>query len=155
MQQVNDFDRRVGYVYDLATKVTTNLAKQWFSLGKWGVEGRGEKMELLKDFSVLYLYLGMLEWKAWEQNTFFLEHDEDGCPIWQYPSTIADPEVIDCIVKYFGCQCVGFKGVLRKFGVLPIGQAPDGIDYMHIEEGFAPCDDNRFQIDKPYGEDFV
>jgi hypothetical protein len=38
---------------------------------------------------------------------------------------------------------------------MPIGQKPDGIDYMHIEEGYQPCDDRRFQVDKPYGTDFV
>jgi hypothetical protein len=155
MQQVTDFDRRVRNMYDLAVKVTTPLAQGWFALGKWGVESRGDKMELLKDFGPLYLYLGMLEWKAWEQNTFFPQFDDEGCQIFDYPSTIADAELIDCIIKYFGCQCVGFKGILRKFGVLPIGQAPDGISYMRIQSGFTPCDNNLFQINKPRGEDFV
>ena len=155
MQVITDFDRRIGYVYDLANKVTCGLTQQWFSMGEWGIKGRNKKMDLLQDFSVLYLYLGMLEWKAWEQNTFYLEHDEDGCPIFQYPSTIADEEVIKCIEKHFACQCVGFRNILRKFGVWPLGEKPDGIDYMHIEQGTPPCDDRRFQIDKPYGEDFV
>lgn len=156
MQVITDFDRRIGYVYDLATKITTPLAKGWMALGKWGVEkDRKPKMELLQDFGALYLYLGMLEWKAWEQNTFYLEHDEEGCPIWQYPSTIADPKLIDCILKYFGCQCTGTRNILRKFGVYPLGVKPDGIDYMHIEEGIAPCSNRLFQIDKPYGEDSV
>ena len=153
--QVNDFSRRVNYAYDLATKVTTGLSCQWFALGKWGIKDQDKKMQLLEDFGILYLYLAMLEWKAIEQNTFFLELDDEGCPIYQYPSTIADEEVVNCIIKHFSCQCTGIRGILRKFGVYPLGEKPDGIDYMHIEAGNPPCDNRLFQIDKPYGEDSV
>lgn len=155
MQVITDLDRRVGYVYDLAKKVTTNWACSWFELGKWGITSNGTQMKLLEDMGALYMFLGMLEWKAWEQNTFFLENDENGCPIWQYPSTVVDEKFIECIIKHFHCKGVDIRNILRKFGVYPVGQKPDGIDYMHIELGYAPCDDRRFQIDKPYGNDFV
>ena len=154
MQVVSDLDRRIGYVYDVASRLTNNLASQWFELSKWGVDDNN-KLELLKEFGILYLYLGMLEWKAYEQNTFFLEHDEDNCPIYQYPSTVADEETIKCLIDHFLCQKVDIRLILRKFGVYPLGEKPDGIDYMHIDTGNPPCDNRLFQIDKPYGEDSV
>lgn len=155
MQVITDFDRRVGYVYEIAKKVTYGWSCSYYELGKWGIKSNGKQMKLMQDMGVLYLFLAMLEWKTMEQNTYFLEYDENNCPKWQYPSTVVDSDFIDCIVKHFHCQGVDIRSILRKFGVLPLGQKPDGIDYMHVEEGYAPCDDNRFQIDKPYGNDYV
>jgi hypothetical protein len=155
MQVITDLDRRIGYVYDLATKVTTSWACQWQELGKWGIKDRGTQMQLLQDMGALYLYLAMLEWKAWEHNTFYLTYDDNNCPEWKYPSMVADPDTIECIIKHYHCNGVDIRNILRKWGVLPLGLKPDGIDYMHIQVGFAPCDDRRFQIDKPYGTDYV
>jgi hypothetical protein len=155
MQVITDLDRRIGYVYDLTTKLTTKWACQWFELGKWGVKSKDKQMLMMQDMGILYLYLAMVEWKTWEQNTFHITYDVNNCPQWNYPSTIADPKLLDCIVKHFSCNGTDIRSVLRKFGIMPIGQKPDGIDYMHIEEGYQPCDDRRFQVDKPYGTDFV
>lgn len=155
MHTITDLDKRVRNVYDILNRLTSAQAKRWFSLGKWGVTDRRSNMIMLEDMSILSLWMVMMEWKAWEQNTFFLEFDDNNCPIWQYPSTVVDEETLKCVVKYFVCHCVDVRNMLRKWGLYPYGIKPDGIDYMHIEEGYAPCDDKRFQIDKPYGTDFV
>lgn len=153
VQTITDFDRRVRNVYALQNKVTYKQACTWFDKGKWGAANRVQHMELIEDFAILNLYLAVHEWKAWEQNTFFLEYDDNGCPIWQYPSTVVDPVTLDCIIKHFNYQCSDIRNMLRKFGIWPVGVKPDGIDYMHIEEGTLPCDNNIFQINKTYGND--
>jgi hypothetical protein len=155
MQVITDFDRRVGNVYEIANKVTRSLACSYYELGKWGISGNKKNMLVLEDMGVLYLFLAMLEWKAMEQNTYHLEYDENNCPKWTYPSMLVDEKFVDCIVKHFHCQGIDIRSILRKFGVLPLGQKPDGIDYMHIESGNPPCDNRLFQVDKPYGNDFV
>lgn len=155
MPVITDFDRRVGYVYDLARKVTYGWACSYYELGKWGIKSNKAQMNMMQDMGVLYLFFAMVEWKVMEQNTFFLQYDDQGCPMWHYPSTVVDEKFVDCLIKHFHCKGVDIRSILRKFGILPLMQKPDGIDYMHIEEGYAPCDNRLFQIDKPFGTDFV
>ena len=156
MQVITQLDRRIGYVYDLETTVTFQQAKGWFDAGKWGITDKMQgNMLLLEDFMMLNTFLALLEWKTWEQNTFYLTYGEDGCPKWNYPSTVVDKKLMDCIVKHFHCHCIDIRTILRKFGVMPYGVKPDGIDYMHIQQGFLPCDGRLFQVGKPYGTDFI
>jgi hypothetical protein len=155
MQVITDFDRRVGNVYEIANKVTQNWACSYYELGKWGITSNGKQMLMLQDMGVLYMFLAMLEWKAMEQNTYNLTYDENNCPEWKYPGNFVDEKFVDCLVKHFHCQGIDIRTILRKFGVLPLEGKPDGIDYMHIESGNPPCDNKLFQINKPYGTDFV
>jgi hypothetical protein len=152
-QLITDFDRRVRAVYELTNKVVKPLACSWHQKGKYGITTRDKEMNHLQDLGILYLYMAMLEWKAWEQNTFFLKYDDNNCPIWQYPSTVVDPETLSCIMKHFSCICTDIRTVLRAWGIYPVGVKPDGIDYMHIESGYPPCDNNIFQIGKTRGND--
>lgn len=156
MQVITDLDRRIGYVFDIEAKLLYKQASEWFSNGKWGVTDKMKSnMLYLEDMMMLNTYLALLEWKAWEQNTFYLTFDTNNCPVWQYPSTVVDKRLMDCIIRHFKCHCIDIRTILRKWGVYPYGVKPDGIDYMHIQQGYAPCDDRRFQIDKPYGTDYV
>lgn len=154
MQLINDLARRIRYVYDLTAKIHYKQAKEYLHHAEWGIK-KNENLELLKELGVFYTYLGLLEWKAWEQNTFYLECDDNDCPIWQYPSTVVDQKLMECIIDHFQCKHIDLRNVLRKFGVLPYDTTPDGIDYMHVEEGIAPCSNRLWQINKPYGTDSV
>jgi hypothetical protein len=91
------------------------------------------------------MYLLLTEWKTWEQNTFFLEFDDEECPIFNYPSTVADKELIDCLIRRFDCLHIAIKPILKQWGIYPLGQKPDGIDYVLLDQA-EDCDDNIWTI---------
>jgi hypothetical protein len=155
MQQVTDFDRRVANAYDIIDRVTSSYACQWFELGKWGIQNRDKQMHILQDLGALFLYMAMLEWKALEYNTYYAEFDNNGCAVWKYPGDFVDQETLKCITNHFVCNGIDVRTMLKRFGIGEPGVKPDGIDYMHIEQGNPPCDNRLFQIDKPYGTDFI
>jgi len=155
MQVVDDLAKRIANMYEVLSPLSTTMACNWFELGKWGIVKNQNNMEVLKDLSVLYLIFAMLEWKTWEQNTFYLELDDNDCPKWKYPGDIIDQKTLKCLIDHFLCNKIDIRNALKKYGILDPGVKPDGIDYMHIEIGTPPCDNRIFQIEKPYGNDFV
>ena len=155
MQVIDDLAIRIANTYKVLSPLSSKMACNWFELGKWGMTNNQNNMNMLKDLSVLYLVLAMLEWKAIEQNTYYLEFDDDNCPKWKYPGEMIDEKTLKCLIDHFLCNKIDIRNALKQFGILPVGVKPDGINYMHIEQGDPPCDNRLFQIDKPYGNDFV
>lgn len=156
MNSINDFDKRLRAILTLSNEYTEGMANAIIDGGEWGnmsaVDGA---VESICELQLIFLWWALLEWKAYDQNTFFVDICSGECPKWEYPSTLACKEMVQCMVEHFDCRHVNIKPLLEKMGVLPFDQKPDGINYMHILEGYPPCDDNRFQVEKPRGEDFV
>lgn len=172
----SNFAIRLRGFLKIYNKSACSTAFKALSFSEWGMKEDMEKnLEKLEDFALLSLYLTMLEWKSYEQNTFFLENNEDsGCPIITYPSIAAAmveedlnnlqatnnclpcdektkeyPTLVECLCRYFDCKHgMNIEPLLRLMGVVPVGEVPDGISYMVIKEGNDDCDDNIFEVNK-------
>ncbi len=145
----------LGYLQLRNPFVYQSIVK-WISHTDWG---RAKKANLLQDklreLSILEKYFILLEWKTWEQNTFNLQVDEDnGCTLYWYPSTIVDKDFILCLIKKVECLHMEIEGLLKKWGITPVGERPDGIDWMYVEVADPPCNPNLFRVGKTRGEDY-
>lgn len=153
---LSDLENRIRATLGTINPLLARLAIEAIDDGKWGnTESVDDSLDKLGYFNIFTVYLALVEWKVYEQNTFFLETDEDDCPIWNYPSTVVEEDLVQCLIKFFNCQHLNIEAPLWSFGILPLGGKPDGIDYMHIESGYPLCDNVLFQIEKPRGNDFV
>ena len=118
---------------------------------EWGLkEPMIEGIKKLEDLQIMALYIIMLEYKTYEQNTFYLNIDDNDCPEIQYPSLVADEELVECLIKYMECtHGLNIEPWLKAMGIYPVGVEPDGISYMFINNGPTSCDTNIFEVDKP------
>ena len=146
-----NFTSRLESYLELYNKVVCNLSHNALCDSEWGFEERMKtKLNRLKDLEIFSLYLLMLEWKVYEQNTFFLQQDDEGCYDIKYPSTIADEDLVQCFRKFFNCNhSIDLVPLLKVVGAYPLGVKPDGISYMIIDSSTDPCDDNIFEVNKP------
>jgi len=152
----SNFTSRLESLLTIYQPVLCSTAAKVFSASEWGMQDKMKgNLAKLQDLQLLSLYLIMLEWKTYEQNTFFLELDDDGCPLINYPATVVEqPEgektLVECLCRYFHCMYgIDVEHIFKIMGVSPVGQVPDGMSYMVIKEDNDDCNDNIFEINKP------
>jgi hypothetical protein len=122
------------------------------NFGEWGMaKEMNLSIEVLQDLQVLFMYMLVVDWETYVQNTFNLSLDIDGCPIVKYPSQIADSELVDGICVYFDCKHgIDITKILRPFAMHPLGDIPEGISYDVVDVAADPCDDdNILEVNKP------
>ena len=150
------FSQRLKALLKLYNGSIKKVAYNILCSAEWGIQGTMKKnLEKIQDFQILSFYMIMLEWKAYEQNTFYLANDDDGCPIIKYPSTVVEQPVgkktlPECFIRHFDCKHhMNIEPLLKVMGIYPVGADPDGISYMFIKDGPTACDTNIFEVDKP------
>ena len=88
------FSKRLKALLKLYNVSIKKAAYNVLCSSEWGIQDKmHSNLEKLQDFQILSFYMIMLEWKTYEQNTFYLENDDDGCPIIKYPSTVVEQPV--------------------------------------------------------------
>ena len=143
-----------GRLEGLLRLYNTSIKKDMYKAlcsSEWGLKDPMVKsIEKLQDMQLLSLYMIMLEWKTYEQNTFYLTLDESDCPVINYPSLVAEKDLVDCFIRYMECKhSMNIEPLLKAMGIYPVGVKPDGISYMYINNGPTSCDTNIFEVDKP------
>ena len=150
------FSQRLKALFKIYNASIKKTAYNILCSSEWGLKDKMQSsLEKLQDMQILSLYMIMLEWKAYEQNTFYLENDDNGCPIIKYPSTVVEQPVgektlPECFIRHFDCKHhMNIESFLKVMGIYPVGEIPDGISYMFIKDGPTACDTNIFEVDKP------
>ena len=136
---------------------------------EYGIKECLQPLEWLK---IMNMGILLREWQAMKQNTFHLQYDDNGCPIYIYPSDLPEsdiyglckdkdmPKCCDCTqhtktlgggyIGLFSCADFDIEYGLRAYGIYPKGNRPDGISYMIINDNTStPCNPpNPFQVNK-------
>lgn len=157
--QYKDF---LDHILQVTTKAVLNSSR----LRSWAIDDKDhlKKVELI---AIVRMYAILMQWKAWEQNTFYRQYDQDGCPVWTYPSQLAETDLMfpcthtesNCgccketvsgggLIKLLHCCHINIVPALEAMNLLPLGKGPDGIDFMYIETT-PPCDDRLLVPGRP------
>lgn len=163
---LNQFEVQYKEMLDHILKVTTKAVLSSSRLRAWALDDKHElkKLELIE---IVKMYVILMHWKAWEQNTFYRQYDTNGCPIWVYPSQLKETDLMfpcvnqkkscDCckevehgggLIKLLHCCHINIAPALEAAGLLPLDRSPDGIDFMYIEQT-PPCDPRLFIPGRP------
>lgn len=164
------FEHRMLSLMQNSTDFALPIASDYTEAKKYGIT---QDIEVINLVSILHTFTLLLEWKAAEQNTFFLK-EVNGCPQYVYPSDLPEAKIFgDCIkerehlccdcaqqtpapqhrrglIQAFQCHGINIEHLLRTQGLYPKGARPDGISQMTINEpASVPCNPaNPFQINK-------
>tara|TARA_B100000686_G_scaffold294819_1_gene325280 strand:+ start:883 stop:1362 length:480 start_codon:yes stop_codon:yes gene_type:complete len=147
------FSKRLKGLLKLYNTSIKKAAYNVLCSSEWGMQDKMQSnLEKLQDFQILSFYMIMLEWKTYEQNTFYLANDDDGCPIIKYPSTVVEQPVdkktlVECFIRYFDCKHhMNIEPLLKVMGIYPVGTNPEGTSYDYISDGPTDCDTNTIII---------
>jgi hypothetical protein len=101
-------------------EVTPLIAKRgvaYFEKQRFGIQDEQQEdyLCLLEDLGQLEVFLWLLEWKAYEQNTFFARYDAAGCQVYTWPSMLPEAAMLEaCAPKKKPCDPCGEKHSLCK-----------------------------------------